>query len=100
MTNTLVVYVERSLDKVIEILSGFDVEYLDIHIVDYFDFNLVKRKNKTYVLISASEILCTEWERVGGKAIKYSTERVEKYQGLVFKQNDSAEKLRRLLNIY
>ena len=100
MSASLVVYVEKKLDFLSDMINTFKPHYMDLKIVDVFLPSLVKQKDKTRVLISDSEVSCIEWENLGGKAIKYSSDRFEKYQGLVFSDRDNAERLKRLLNAF
>jgi hypothetical protein len=100
MSASLVVYIEKKLSFLSEMINTFKPNYMDLKIVDVFLPDLVEQKDKTRVLISDSETSCMEWENMGGKAIKYSSDKFEKYQGLVFSCEDGAERLKRLLNAF
>lgn len=86
--------------KLLSFLEMLQKQYDFLRLVSINTSSLIANINKTHILISSDDTSLIDWEKKGGKSIKYNTEHHNRYSGISLNEDFTLKILKRYLNLY
>lgn len=97
----LTIYLDNiESEKLLSFLEMLQKQYSFLRLISINTSSSITNINKTHILISSDDASLIDWEKRGGKSIKYNVEHHNRYGGISINEDFTLEILKRYLNLY